>query len=411
VSFAEAAAVKGDADATRTLFETKQRSWQVTADKIKDEDPDAYAYLTGERTNRTGEALPALAGTYTLAFPVFAFALMMAGYLVIRFVVMTAPVWATVATVPQTQGILRSAASVAAAAIVHPVIMAVGASISVLTTGYLLDPDTGLGWLGLLLSVLFTAMMQVVLRPYGRLRGLVTGEPVETPGQALNRLKGQATGLAQATCLHQTDPTDTPAADATRTAPTAPDPAPATGTVTVRYRPTRPDHTPTWARDTDENDDHEGGPRGTPMATRPDLDQDPRVDAARIYAVPTAGNEASSSNRSGERVSNRAVPGTLDPDLVIGEMTRGGQGRASQLVDFARSQGWVRSQTSGGSMKFVDENAVQRLTLKSGSARTLGSEAPHVEIRNVNGQRVDPHGNPVTRKSPSNHLPIDWDLT
>jgi hypothetical protein len=47
VSFAEAAAVKGDADATRTLFETKQRSWAETADKIKDEDPDAYAYLTG----------------------------------------------------------------------------------------------------------------------------------------------------------------------------------------------------------------------------------------------------------------------------------------------------------------------------------------------------------------------------
>jgi hypothetical protein len=101
VSFAEAAAVKGDADATRTLFETKQRSWAETADKIKDEDPDAYAYLTGERTNRTGEALPALAGTYTLAFPVFAFALMMAGYLVIRFVVMTAPVWATVAIIEE----------------------------------------------------------------------------------------------------------------------------------------------------------------------------------------------------------------------------------------------------------------------------------------------------------------------
>jgi hypothetical protein len=143
--------------------------------------------------------------------------------------------------------------------------MAVGASVSVLTTGYLLDPDTGLGWLGLGLSVLFTAMMQAVLRPYGRLRGLVTGEPVETPRQALNRLKGQATGLAQAAGLAQAtglgsaDHIDTTAADA---APTAPDPAPATGTVTVRYRPTRPDDTPTWAREDDH--DHEGGPEWTP---------------------------------------------------------------------------------------------------------------------------------------------------
>jgi hypothetical protein len=62
-------------------------------------------------------------------------------------------------------------------------------------------------------------------------------------------------------------------------------------------------------------------------------------------------------------------------------------------------------------MKCVDENAVLLLTLKSGSARTLGSEAPHVEIRNMNGKRVGPYGNPATRKSPNNHTPIDWDLT
>jgi hypothetical protein len=262
VSFAEAAAVKGDAEATRDLYETKQKSWTETADKIKDEDPDAYAYLTGERTNRTGEALPALAGTYTLAFPMFAFALMMAGYLVIRFVVMTAPVWATVATVPQTQGILRSAAPVATVAIVHPVIMAVGASVSVLTTGYLLDPGTGLGWLGLLLSVLFTAMMQVVLKRYGRLRGLVTGEPVETPRQALNRLRAQAAGLARgaAGAVTGAPAAVTTAATATGAAPTGTDPTPRPGTVAVRF--TRSDHTPAWARE-----DHGGGPEWTPTTS------------------------------------------------------------------------------------------------------------------------------------------------
>jgi hypothetical protein len=64
-------------------------------------------------------------------------------------------------------------------------------------------------------------MMQAVHRPYGRLRGLVTGEPVETSRQALNRFKAQATGLAHTTGLHQADPTDTLAAGATRTAPTS----------------------------------------------------------------------------------------------------------------------------------------------------------------------------------------------
>ena len=49
------------------------------------------------------------------------------------------------------------------------------------------------------------------------------------------------------------------------------------------------------------------------------------------------------------------------------------------------------------------------MTLKQGSARTPGSEHPHVELRNADGVRIDPHGNPVNRKSPANHTPIDWD--
>jgi hypothetical protein len=35
---------------------------------------------------------------------------------------------------------------------------------------------------------------------------------------------------------------------------------------------------------------------------------------------------------------------------------------------------------------------------------------PHVAFRNASGQRVDPYGNLVTRKSPNNHTPITWDL-
>jgi len=37
-------------------------------------------------------------------------------------------------------------------------------------------------------------------------------------------------------------------------------------------------------------------------------------------------------------------------------------------------------------------------------------EVPHVEIRNAAGQRIDPYGNTVTRRSPGNHTPIEWDL-
>jgi hypothetical protein len=87
-----------------------------------------------------------------------------------------------------------------------------------------------------------------------------------------------------------------------------------------------------------------------------------------------------------------------------------GTPRASRLVQFAESQGWTRSQTATGPIKYTDGNGIVRLTLKSGSSRAPGSDFPHVEIRNSIGQRIDPYGQAVTRRSPGNHTRIIWDL-
>lgn len=99
-----------------------------------------------------------------------------------------------------------------------------------------------------------------------------------------------------------------------------------------------------------------------------------------------------------------------DADFAIGQLTKGGRGTASGLVDLAESQGWKAVQSSGGPLKYFDSNGIERLVIKRGSARTPGSDFPHVAIRNASGQRVDPYGNLVTRKSPGNHTPIAWDL-
>ncbi|WP_067819188.1 hypothetical protein [Nocardia inohanensis] len=92
------------------------------------------------------------------------------------------------------------------------------------------------------------------------------------------------------------------------------------------------------------------------------------------------------------------------------DLFQGRTPKASELEDFAQRQGWVRSQTENGPIKYTDENGIVRVTIKKGSGRAPGSADPHVEIRDGTGQRTDPHGNPVTRKSPDNHTPIDWDL-
>jgi hypothetical protein len=87
----------------------------------------------------------------------------------------------------------------------------------------------------------------------------------------------------------------------------------------------------------------------------------------------------------------------------------GAKPNASELERYALSQGWTKTQTPTGPPKYIDENGVVRMTIKQGSPRTPGSEHPHVELRDASGQRIDPFGNPVTRHSPENHTPIEWD--
>lgn len=68
------------------------------------------------------------------------------------------------------------------------------------------------------------------------------------------------------------------------------------------------------------------------------------------------------------------------------------------------------SQTKGGPLKYVDDNGIPRVTIKQGSSRAPGSGNPHVEFKDASGRRIDPAGNPVSRRSPRNHTPIDYDL-
>ena len=99
-----------------------------------------------------------------------------------------------------------------------------------------------------------------------------------------------------------------------------------------------------------------------------------------------------------------------EADFALGQLTRGGSAKASELVEFGKAQGWTRVQTATGPVKFVDANGVTRVTIKSGSPRAPGSNFPHVEMRNAAGQRIDPYGNTVTRRSPGNQTPVEWDL-
>lgn len=136
------------------------------------------------------------------------------------------------------------------------------------------------------------------------------------------------------------------------------------------------------------------GPAAVPTGTKPN---------------PKLSTNSTPSGQTSMAPSTSAVT-RYDPDFAVGQLVRNGDARASDLVDFGTSQGWTRTQTATGPIKFEDSNGVIRLTIKSGSGRAPGSNFPHVELRNAVGQRIDAFGELVTRKDILNHTPIIWDL-
>ncbi|MEV8565607.1 hypothetical protein AB0436_08520 [Streptomyces sp. NPDC051322] len=121
-------------------------------------------------------------------------------------------------------------------------------------------------------------------------------------------------------------------------------------------------------------------------------------------ALMAQGAQSSSDGESSTSGSSGSQQPSTEPDAIGGHRT------ASGIREWAQEQGWTETQTENGPPKFTDENGVVRVTLKQGSGRAPGSADPHVEIRNANGERIDPEGNPVTRKSVGNHTAITWDL-
>lgn len=126
-------------------------------------------------------------------------------------------------------------------------------------------------------------------------------------------------------------------------------------------------------------------------------------EAAEIATAETEEVATQAAKPTGSEGAGDAA-GTGDP------FASGTTPKASEIENWAQEQGWTRSQTENGPIKYTDENGVVRATIKRGSPRTPGSENPHVELRNAQGERVDTQGNPVTRRSTGNHTPVDWDL-
>lgn len=178
LTWSEARLLEQDPEAGRALLEAKQDTWKDIAEKIHDEDPNAYEYLTGQRSDtRVGYAFLALLATYlSLPFLLVSALLLLGCFMIVRLAVMLFPAFATLGAFPHGRGLITGLGRTVAAAIVNSIVFGIGAGITVSVLGILMAPSGAPAWLGLVLMPLFSFVMWMALKPFRRLTSMVSAD-------------------------------------------------------------------------------------------------------------------------------------------------------------------------------------------------------------------------------------------
>jgi hypothetical protein len=173
LTWAEAKTIADDPDgAGKRLLSAKAKQYENTAEAIKKEDPDAYAYLTGRKSEtRISAAVTGLfAAAVACPLLLVSSLLILACFLLIRFAVILLPAIATIGISYQFRGMLKGLANVVMAAVINCIAFGVIGSIGILSVGELLSSSSALPrWLALVLLGLTMFILWVVARPFRRL--------------------------------------------------------------------------------------------------------------------------------------------------------------------------------------------------------------------------------------------------
>lgn len=178
LTWSEARLLERNPDAGRDLLEFKQETWKDIAEKIQDEDPNAYEYLTGQRSDtRVGYAFLSLLATFlSLPFLLVSALLLLGCFMIVRLAVMLFPAFATLGAFPQGRGLITGLGRTVAAAIVNSIVFGIGAGVTVSVLGILMSPSGAPAWLGLVLMPLFSFVMWMALKPFRRLTSMVSAD-------------------------------------------------------------------------------------------------------------------------------------------------------------------------------------------------------------------------------------------
>lgn len=187
LSWGEAQSIRSNPATRDVVIKAKQQQWMTVADQIKQEDPEAYEYLTGARDmDRIGSGFIAVLAALLFAmFDLTASLLVLLGFLIFRWAVIAAPILGTVGLLRPASAGLRRLGNAVVAALFNIAIFGTGAAIYLFAVDLIMSTPTLAGWLQVVLVWLCGVVGWLLLRPYRRitqLGGKDSSEAVSSAG-------------------------------------------------------------------------------------------------------------------------------------------------------------------------------------------------------------------------------------
>ena len=164
-----------DNPATRDgILSGKKEQWEKVAEQIKQEDPEAYQYLQGiNGMDRIGAGFIAVLASIMFAmFDLTASVLVLLGFLIFRWAVISAPILGTVGLLRPASAGIRRLANAVVAAIFNIAIFGTGAAIYLFAVDLIMNTASLPGWLQVVLVWLCGVVGWLLLRPYRRITQL-----------------------------------------------------------------------------------------------------------------------------------------------------------------------------------------------------------------------------------------------
>jgi hypothetical protein len=211
LTWSEATTLNQDPAAGQRIIDAKKAKFKQVAAQVQAEDPDAYEYLVGRRTDaRLGFAvLSVIAVACAVPFLLMAALLMIGALVITRFAVMLFPAIATLGLFPTMRNLVIGVGNTVAAAVINALVFGIGTAVMVKAFGVIMAPGNGLpSWLVVALLLLLTVVMWMTLRPFHRMTAMAApgrnhfadaagalGSVTRGIGRAGGRLVGTAAGV------------------------------------------------------------------------------------------------------------------------------------------------------------------------------------------------------------------------